>query len=269
MFRQDQQDYHKYSAILAATEPLRERCSDHISRVISPIKQFFGRISGKSLIDQGLEVRDKIPEVNEALTNLEDRMQKTIKSFDFTVPKFNAMSHFIQKTGSLKQKVLIQAYFYKIAADLNVNIGNTLPVIPLFRKKSTSTDRDYSNEFDLTPSTAELDESKPITDNDMVERFAKAASSVEMMKSKLIEQLKSELGVNHLPTEMMNPEYLPAMSPLVQRAATEFNTASADIVNRNGLEVGQFFGMKDKMNRSFLFRWKVKNAISKVQQSEL
>ncbi len=68
---------------------------------------------------------------------------------------------------------------------------------------------------------------------------------------------------------MMNPEYLPAMSPLVQRAATEFNTASADIVNRNGLEVGQFFGMKDKMNRSFLFRWKVKNAISKVQQSEL
>jgi hypothetical protein len=68
---------------------------------------------------------------------------------------------------------------------------------------------------------------------------------------------------------MMNPEYLPAMSPLVQRAATEFNTAAAGVVNGNGLEVGQFFDMKDKMNKSLFFRWKVKNAMSKVEQSEL
>lgn len=49
VFRSDEADMHKYSAILAATEPFRIQCEEQIKRSANPIKFLAKRILGTLL----------------------------------------------------------------------------------------------------------------------------------------------------------------------------------------------------------------------------
>lgn len=46
VFRPDETDMHKYSAILAATEPFRLQCTKQIKESINPLKYLLITISG-------------------------------------------------------------------------------------------------------------------------------------------------------------------------------------------------------------------------------
>lgn len=97
IFRPDEHDMHKYSAVLAATEPFRVQCEEKIRRSLSPISYAIRRLSGKSadpivqgeslmyicLGKTGLEVgelvRDENVAVDVALTRFEVRVQNAIR----------------------------------------------------------------------------------------------------------------------------------------------------------------------------------------------
>lgn len=100
IFRPDEHDMHKYSAVLAATEPFRVQCEEQIRRSLSPISYAVRRLSGKWSVEHtpvcferrlthalpgktGLEVgeleRDKNVAVDVALTRFEVRVQNAIR----------------------------------------------------------------------------------------------------------------------------------------------------------------------------------------------
>jgi len=47
IFRADEPDMHKYSAILATTQPFRLNCIQQIKQSMNPFDVFLGKISGK------------------------------------------------------------------------------------------------------------------------------------------------------------------------------------------------------------------------------
>lgn len=49
IFRPDEVDMHKYSAILAATEPFRYQCEAQIKTSVSPVKRVFMKLNGSTL----------------------------------------------------------------------------------------------------------------------------------------------------------------------------------------------------------------------------
>jgi hypothetical protein len=49
VFRREEGDLRKYSAILAAIEPIRAQLHDEIKECVNPISYFFSKIKGKSI----------------------------------------------------------------------------------------------------------------------------------------------------------------------------------------------------------------------------
>jgi hypothetical protein len=49
VFRSDEVEMHKYSAILAATEPFRIQCEEQIKKSVNPIGLAVRRMLGKEL----------------------------------------------------------------------------------------------------------------------------------------------------------------------------------------------------------------------------
>ena len=47
VFRGDEVEMHKYSAVLAATEPFKESCQKHVMNSIGPIKRLSFLLGGK------------------------------------------------------------------------------------------------------------------------------------------------------------------------------------------------------------------------------
>lgn len=68
-------DMHRYSAILAATEPFRRLCNDQIKRSLNPMTRIVKTLMGKSLLQQGVEERRTNMPVDVALTRFEMRVQ--------------------------------------------------------------------------------------------------------------------------------------------------------------------------------------------------
>jgi hypothetical protein len=46
IFRPEESEYQKYSAILAATEPLRLKCEEDIKKVVNPLVLLYHQLTG-------------------------------------------------------------------------------------------------------------------------------------------------------------------------------------------------------------------------------
>lgn len=49
VFRSDEVEMHRYSAVLAATEPFRIQCQQQLNRALNPVKAFTGKLFGKRI----------------------------------------------------------------------------------------------------------------------------------------------------------------------------------------------------------------------------
>lgn len=47
VFRSDEVDFHKFSAILATTEPFRQQCINDLKRLLNPLQKMSNSILGK------------------------------------------------------------------------------------------------------------------------------------------------------------------------------------------------------------------------------
>ena len=79
IFRPDEPELHKYSAVLAAVEPFRLRCDMEIRRAVNPLKQLFYKIRGLSLTDPASIVRIENKAVDIACARYEQRVDDILK----------------------------------------------------------------------------------------------------------------------------------------------------------------------------------------------
>ena len=99
IFRADEVELHKFSAVLAATQPFNRLCTDQIRNALNPIKRLTfwlkGNITpssivgigdncpvlcaGKPLTEQAGPLRRKQRTVNEALSRYESRVENVLK----------------------------------------------------------------------------------------------------------------------------------------------------------------------------------------------
>lgn len=75
VFPSDAVSMHKYSAILAATEPFRQLCINQIRKSLNPVSRATKGLFGKSILTQGIEERAKNMPIDVALTRFEMRVQ--------------------------------------------------------------------------------------------------------------------------------------------------------------------------------------------------
>lgn len=75
------------------------------------------------------------------------------------------------------------------------------------------------------------------------------------------------MNIRELPPKMADPEYLPAMAPIVQRTCKDFPSVATNIIQEYGLHVEEFNALQEKLQKNFFFRYQVMNEINKIQRS--
>jgi len=130
VFRRDEVDLHKYSAVLAAVEPLRQQLKDEVRRALNPVGVWFHKLRGTNLEDPSNGLRAVNAAADVAYLRYEGRINAVVRAQNINVPLFNDLSRRISREPALKRKVLLQAYYYRLAADLDTMIGPPLPPLP-------------------------------------------------------------------------------------------------------------------------------------------
>jgi hypothetical protein len=96
-----------------------------------------------------------------------------------TVDLFNTLSYRVMKDTVLKKKVLLQAYYYRIAADLETNTKPDLPLLPAI---STTPLR-------IAPDEGSYPESEKAVESEF-SRFCKALRTIENERLMLRDSLQ-------------------------------------------------------------------------------
>lgn len=276
VFRSDEADMHRYSAILAATEPFRIQADEAIKSAIGPYKYILTKVQGKSLMNAAATLRSTNKEVDMAYKKYESRVESTLRSYGMTAASFNDISTSIQRIPQTKSRVLLQAYYYKIAADLQANLLPSMPVLPSIAKEPSSK---YSpaklphpdSEISMgSANPAGLDgpgivanepESKEIS---RLTRFCSALKAIEHERLRHRDYIKNELKIDRLPSKMTDPDFLPAMSPVIQRASANFPKVAAIILGKYQMPVEEFNAMQVRVDKDPLFRMRVNREIKRL-----
>ena len=257
IFRPEESDLHKYSAVLAATEPFRLRCDLEIRRAVNPLKILYYKLRGISLTDPASIVRIENKAVDLACARYEQRVDEILKSYDMNPLTFNSMSLQIRREPYTKQRILLQAYYYRIAADLEANTRN-MPELPqsLSLPASLRISVDAERLASASASASRFS------------RFCRALYAVEAERLRQRETLQTQLGIPDLPTRMCDPEILPAMCSSVQAACSTFPRAVADAVASHGVTMSDFARLNAKLRKDLLFRLRVQGECNKIEREE-
>lgn len=113
VFRRDEVNLHKYSAVLAAIEPFRMQLHDEIKKSLNPLNYIFQKMKGTVLEDPDNGLRNDNRDVDMAYTRYEGKINDIIRSYEMNVQTFNSMSTKISEEPSLKKKIILQAYYYR------------------------------------------------------------------------------------------------------------------------------------------------------------
>jgi hypothetical protein len=66
----------------------------------------------------------------------ERHIEDVVRLYNIRIEDFNNMSVKLSDEPSLKQRILLQAYYYRIAADLEANIQPTQQILPSIPNKN-------------------------------------------------------------------------------------------------------------------------------------
>jgi hypothetical protein len=74
-----------------------------------------------------------------------------------------------------------------------------------------------------------------------------------------------QLKVSELPQRIVDPEYLPVMSPVVKKSCQKFVNIATDIIHNNGMKVEEFNYLQEKLKNSMFFKYQVRKELDKIQ----
>ena len=261
IFRRDEVDMHKFSAVLAGIEPCRMQLNDDIKRSLNPLRFLYHKLKGTNLEDPNNGLRYTDRNIEMAYQKYETRINDIVRSQNMNVQLFNDMSRKISREPSLKRKVLLQTYYYRIAADLESLTTGPIPSLPNGRSlTSTSVAAQSSSNGVSVPAVIESQQPPPttqapssvgvITVDSEFTRFCRALKTIEAERLKMRDMLQQDLGVKALPERMCDPDMRPVMCRQVQGACQTFPTVASKVIEYHGLPADRFDELYARTNRS-------------------
>ena len=256
IFRRDEVDMHKFSAVLAGIEPCRIQLKEDIKRSLNPLKLLYHQLKGTNLEDPNNGLRYTNRNLEMAYQKYETRINDIVRSQNMNVQLFNDMSRKISREPSLKRKILLQTYYYRIAADLESLTTGPIPSLPNGRSLATSTTvvsspNSHGNSAETQSSSPSSSSSSVgvITVDSEFTRFCRALKTIEAERLKMRDMLQQDLGVKALPDRMCDPDMRPVMCRQVQGACQTFPTVASKVIEYHGLPEERFDALYAKTNR--------------------
>mmetsp|Transcript_25706 Transcript_25706/g.51150 ORF Transcript_25706/g.51150 Transcript_25706/m.51150 type:complete len:397 (+) Transcript_25706:241-1431(+) len=279
-------DLDRYAAALAATEPLRTSRDQAIQNTLGKnsvrqntdrettnilksasgaidwlcrVTSSFGIPSSKNsdIIKTGAIAResinlctpdncDKHPEIRAACATYALQSSRIVRGLGLSVAQFNNISRRVAENNELKEKVMQQAYLYRIAAALKLE---KIPVIE-------------------DPTSVKLLNSHR---QQRFELFAQSLVEIEELRSEQTEALKRSLHIKDVPkgVSMCDPNLLPLLSPKVKAVCEAFPLQAEEIVKKYGLNSDEFNKMLAETKSNPLFRWRVGRFIDNFKSSSI
>lgn len=241
--RPDELIYDKYAACLAATEGLRRtrdatidrnRSAVGISaRPVKSIVQFWRR--GEEDTSKGSKEK-----YQRACAQYTLHSGKLVRSMGLSVSQFNQLGREVGSDNVLKERVLEQAYLYRMAA--TVNMGK----IPLIED----------------PNSKQLLKSHR---RRRLQMFVQSITEIEDLRAEQTKRLQNALNIDVLPPtiKISDPALLPILDPRVRAVVEAFPLQAEEIVKKYGLKSDEFNQMLEENRTNPVFRRRVKNYMQK------
>mmetsp|Transcript_3009 Transcript_3009/g.5623 ORF Transcript_3009/g.5623 Transcript_3009/m.5623 type:complete len:470 (+) Transcript_3009:98-1507(+) len=246
--RDEEKQYDTYAACLAATESLR-RLRDSVlkkkksSAVASEDKSWKSiiqdNLGGNSSTEKGIVAgKESDPALSEeykrACAEYVLNSSKAIKALGLSVTQFNQLGREISRNRDLKEKVMEQAYLYRMASTIKMD------KIPLIQD----------------PDSKQLLKS---TRRRRVQMFVRSITEIEELREEQTQKLRQSLNIDKLPSNvnLCDPNVLPLLSPQVRSVIEAFPLEAEKIVKKYGLNSDEFNQMLEETRGNPVFRWRV------------
>lgn len=264
VFPQEDAMMHKYSAVLAAAEPFRKQCIVDLKRTLG-IKYLIYQLMGINIIDPNSSIRNNV-KVDNICDRYENKLDEIVRSYGIPLVDFNYLSEQISINTKLKQRVLLQAYFYRIAAELETSTNP--PVLPKLISKNSRYDLD--SKYDSLDSSSKNFRNTGVTFNrykgSSFQRFCSALRNMEVERVRTREKLRQGLNIVDLPPRMCDPSIQPAMCSSIREACSGFAKSSTSILEKHGVSKDEFERLQQKIKKDFFFRLRVEREIEKIEK---
>lgn len=237
----DEAIYDKYAACLAATEGLR-RTRDGIidknrsavdAKPVTLMRKFWNR--GNKDSREGSE-----KDYERACAQYVLHSGKVIRSMGLSVSRFNQLGREVGSNKMLKERVMEQAYLYRVAA--TVNMGK-LPLIE-------------------DPNSKQLLKSHR---RQRLQMFVQSSIEIEDLREEQTKRLQNALNIDALPSmiKISDPAILPILDPRVRAVVEAFPLQAEEIVKKYGLNSDEFNQMLEENRTNPIFQRRVKNYMQK------
>ena len=180
VFGKEQIDLHKYAAILAASEPQRAIRDQEIKVLMDPISFWIAKLNGKIFNNPSSKLRKRNNQIDAVCSDYERRLLDVVVAYGLDAETFNDLSGIISKEKKLKKKVLLQAFYYKLAADLESNLASEIVKSQILLQTKSSKPNEPSSDSKIYGNIVKNNIPKPIDDKKVrMNKFTRALKDIE------------------------------------------------------------------------------------------
>ena len=237
LFSREEKHYERYAAALAATEPLRKQRDMRAKQTLRPFEYQVLKRRGKLSSARGI---CDLPKVDPNQRNGRLRvvcsghvktMSSVIRALGMTVPEFNGLSREVAANPDLRERVKLQAYYYRVAAELTRSAAAAEEIPPDVMQRppeggwgAAEQQQQQQQRQQQTPSKppAKPKPEKPAPVPMVV--FAKVSHRIEALRQRQENLLKQELKMeaSELPPGICGAAYGPLLNPKVRGLCQTF-----------------------------------------------
>lgn len=168
---------------------------------------------------------------------------KAINALGLSVTQFNQLGREVYKNKDLKEKVMEQAYLYRMASTIKMD------KIPLIQD----------------PDSKQLLKS---TRRRRVQMFVRSITEIEELREEQTTRLRKALNIDKLPSNvnLCDPNVMPLLSSNVRAVIEAFPLQAEEIVKKYGLNSDEFNQMLEETRGNPVFRWRVQRFRKKEEE---
>lgn len=248
--RDEEKQYDIYAACLAATESLRRMRDSKVKNkkgtaVDVEDKSWKSMLRLSSDSNGNDENESGEEEHKRACAEYVLNSSKAINALGLSVTQFNQLGREISKSKSLKEKVMEQAYLYRMASTIKMD------KIPLIQD----------------PDSKQLLKS---TRRRRVQMFVRSITEIEELRAEQNQRLRKALSIDKIPSDinLCDPNVMPLLSPKVRSVIEAFPLQAEEIVKKYGLNSDEFNQMLEETRGNPVFRWRVQRFRKKQDEED-
>ena len=170
---------------------------------------------------------------------------KVVRGLGLTIPQFNQLGREVGSSPALKEKVMEQAYLYRLAAALSM-------------------DKVHVHDDPVAQKLLRAHRRK------RVQMFARSMTDIEELRKEQQEKLKQALNLDRLPEgiSICDPSIQPLLSPKVRAVCSAFPLQAEEIIDKYGLNSEEFNSMLSESKNNPLFKFQVLRYVKRGLRKE-